>query len=37
MPLTNLQYRNAKVAGKDYTKADGDGLFLNIRSKGAKS
>jgi len=37
MPITDLQCRNAKVTGKDYTKADGDGLFLIIRSKGAKS
>ena len=37
MPITDLQCRNAKVTGKDYSKADGDGLFLIIRSKGAKS
>ena len=37
MPLTDSQCRNAEKREKDYKLADGDGLYLFITSKGAKS
>jgi hypothetical protein len=36
MALTDTQLRNAKLAEKDYTITDGQGLSILITSKGAK-
>ena len=36
MPLTDLEIRRAKPAEKTYTKADGNGLSLQIDPNGSK-
>ena len=36
MPLTDLEIRRAKPAEKTYTKADGNGLSLQIEPNGSK-
>lgn len=36
MPLTDLEIRRAKLAEKTYTKADGNGLSLQIDPNGSK-
>ncbi|NEX20925.1 integrase arm-type DNA-binding domain-containing protein [Thiorhodococcus mannitoliphagus] len=36
MPLTDTQIRNLKPASKDYKKADSDGLYLLMKTSGAK-